>query len=235
MRSDPLPQRPGRPIRTPRASAPATSTDALWRLVHAERAALARDLATLSPADWRHSTLCEEWTVEEVTAHLSAGASVGRFQWIRSMLLAGFRPSLHNHRRMVEHRGASPDETLDRFRAAVGLSTAPSSDLPAYLGEVVVHAQDIRQPLGIATRPRIDALLPVARFFVARDFTVASRRNASGLRLEADDAPFAVGDGPDVRGSLLALVMCLAGRPAYLDELEGPGVPVLRGRIAGGD
>lgn len=151
------------------------------------------------------------------------------------MFVAGFRPHLHNQRRLAEHRGASPAETLDRFRAVIGLSTAPSSDLPAYLGEVVVHAQDIRQPLGIATRSGIDALLPVARFFVARDFTVASRRNASGLRLEADDAQFAVGDGPEVRGNLLALVMCLAARPAYLGELEGPGVPVLRGRIAGVD
>jgi uncharacterized protein (TIGR03083 family) len=219
-------------MHTPRAAAPATGTAALWSLVHAERAALARDLATLSAEEWRHSTLCERWTVEEVTAHLSAGASVGRSQWIRSMLLAGFRPHLHNQRRVAEHRGASPAETLGRFRAVVGLSTAPSSDLPAYLGEVVVHAQDIRQPLGIKTRPGIDALLPVARFFVARDFTVASRRAASGLRLEADDAPFAVGDGPEVRGNLLALVMCLAGRPAYLGELEGPGVPVLRARIA---
>jgi uncharacterized protein (TIGR03083 family) len=209
-----------------------TVTAALWELAHAERATLARDLATLPAEQWRAPTLCGGWDVEEVTAHLSAAASVGRGRWIRSMLLAGFRPHVHNERRLAEHRGASPAGTLDRFREVVDLSIAPSSDIPAYLGEVVVHAQDIRRPLGIPTRPRTEALLPVAEFFVTRNFTVPSRRNAAGLRLVATDAPFAAGEGPEVRGTLLGLVMCLAGRDAYLDELDGPGVPLLRARIA---
>ena len=58
-----------------------------------------------------------------------------------------------------------------------------------------------------------------------------SRRNAAGLRLTATDALFTAGEGPEVRGSLLALVMCLAGRAAYLDELDGPGLPLLLARI----
>ncbi|MHA7217314.1 maleylpyruvate isomerase family mycothiol-dependent enzyme [Arthrobacter sp. MDT1-48-3] len=211
-----------------------TAGDALWDLVHAERASLADDLAALSPEQWDLPTLCGEWSVEEVTAHLSAAASVGGRTWIRSMLLAGFRPAVHNRRRLSEHRGPTAAATLDRFRAVVNLSIAPSPHLPAYLGEIVVHAQDIRRPLGIATQPGVDALLPVAEFFVARNFTVPSRRVASGLRLDATDAPFASGEGPEVRGSLLALVMCLAGRPAYLADLSGPGVPVLRSRITGG-
>ncbi|BBE23527.1 hypothetical protein MN0502_24100 [Arthrobacter sp. MN05-02] len=211
-----------------------TNSYDLWTLAHAERASLAADLASLSPDQWHLSTLCDAWSVEEVTAHLSAAASVGRWAWIRSMVLAGFRPAVHNRRRLAEHRGSTPAETLDRFRAVVGLSVAPSQDLPAYLGEVVVHAQDIRRPLGIATQPGVDALLPVAAFFVARNFTVPSRRIASGLRLEATDAPFVSGEGPEVRGSLLALVMCLAGRPVYLADLSGPGVPILRSRITGG-
>ena len=209
-----------------------TGTDALWELAHAERASLARDLAALRPEQWRAPTLCGEWDVEDVTAHLSAAASVGRGRWIRSMLLAGFRPGVHNRRRLAEHRGASPAGTLERFREVVDLSIAPSSDIPAYLGEVVVHAQDIRWPLGIPTRPGIEALLPVAEFFVARNFTVPSRRNAAGLRLVATDASFTAGAGPEVKGTLLALVMCLAGRAAYLDELDGPGMPLLRARIA---
>lgn len=210
----------------------APGTEVLWKLVHAERAALARDLATLSPEQWRGPTLCSGWDVEEVTAHLSAAASVNRWRWVRSMVLAGFRPHLHNRRRLAEHRGASPDGTLALFRSVVDLSVAPSSDVAAYLGEVVVHATDIRHPLGLPARPGIDALLPVAEFFTAKDFTVPSRSNAAGLRLEATDAPFAVGAGPEVRGALLALVMCLAGRPAFLEELDGPGVALLQKRLS---
>ncbi|WP_299166266.1 maleylpyruvate isomerase family mycothiol-dependent enzyme [uncultured Arthrobacter sp.] len=208
------------------------STNSLWELVQAERAALAEDLEGLTPEQWRHSTLCGRWTVEQVTAHLTAAASLGRWRWLRSMLGAGFRPHVHNQRRLEEHQGDTPAATLDRFRAIVDSRIAPTSDVAAFLGEVVVHAQDIRQPLGIAREPRVDALTPLADFFASRNFTVDSRTLAKGLQLRADDGPFSSGEGPLVSGSTLALVMTMAGRSAYLDELDGPGVQILRSRLA---
>jgi hypothetical protein len=103
----------------------------------------------------------------------------------------------------------------------------------------VVHAQDIRQPLGRGQTPSVDALTPVADFFARRDFTVPSRTRIADLQLKADDGPFATGTGPLVTGSpghrvtgpTLALVMGMAGRLPYLAELDGPGVPILRSRI----
>ena len=203
----------------------------LWALVQAERAALAEDLAGLSAEQWRHATLCGEWDVEQVVAHLTAAASLSQSQWLRSMLAARFRPDVHNQRRLAEHRGRTPAETLDRFRAVITSTTAPSSHTPAYLGEVVVHAQDIRQPLGLARTPGVDALTPVADFFARRDFTVPSRTRVAGLQLRADDGPLATGTGPLVTGSTLALVMSMAGRMPYVAELDGPGVPTLRSRL----
>lgn len=134
-------------------------------------------------------------------------------------------------RRLAEHCGSTPAETLDRFRAVITSTTAPSWHTPAYLGEVVVHAQDIRQPLGLVQPPSIDALTPVADFFARRDFAVASRTHVAELQLRADDGPFAAGTGPLVTGSTLALVMSMAGRVPYLAELDGPGVPTLRSRL----
>jgi uncharacterized protein (TIGR03083 family) len=203
----------------------------LWALAHAERAALAEDLAGLDAEQWRHDTLCGEWNVEQIVAHLTAAASLSQRQWLRSMLAARFRPDVHNQRRLAEHCGSTPAETLGRFRAVVTSTTAPSSHTPAYLGEVVVHAQDIRQPLGLARTPSVDALTPVADFFARRDFAVASRTQVAGLQLRADDGPFAAGTGPLVTGSTLALVMSMAGRVPYLAELDGPGVPTLRSRL----
>lgn len=208
-----------------------SSDGSLWALAHAERAALADDLEGLSPDQWHHQTLCGRWDVEQVVAHLTAAASLNQWQWLRSMLGARFRPDVHNQRRLEEHRGNSTAETLDRFRAVINSSTAPSSHTPAYLGEVVVHAQDVRQPLGLPRAPSIDALTPVAEFFVGRNFTVPSRTNAAGLQLKADDGPFTAGDGPLVTGPTLALVMTMAGRVAYLQDLHGPGVPILRSRL----
>ena len=125
---------------------------------------------------------------------------------------------------------AGPQDPRSPPRPALR-AAAPSSHTPAYLGEVVVHTQDIRQPLGLVRTPSVDALTPVADFFARRNFTVASRTHAAGLQLRADDGPFATGAGPLVRGSTLALVMSMAGRVSYLAELDGPGVPTLRSRL----
>lgn len=210
-----------------------TSKDHLWTLAHAERAALADDMAGLDPEAWHHATLCGQWDVEQVLAHLTAAASLNQWQWLRSMLGARFRPDLHNLRRLREHLGDTPAETLERFRAIISSTIAPTSDTAAYLGEIVVHAQDIRHPLGLSYVPSIEALTLVAEFYAHRDFAVASRTHAKGLLLTADDGPFTAGAGPQVTGSTLSLVMAMAGRAAYLRELRGPGVPVLRERLEG--
>lgn len=205
--------------------------DPLWTLIHAERAKLAADLAGLSDEQWRHGTLCEGWNVEQVVAHLTAVASLNQRRWLQSMLAARFRPEVHNQRRLVEYLGSTPHQTLERFRGVVDATTAPSSHTAAYLGEVAVHAQDIRQPLGLPRTPSVEALLPVAEFFAARDFTVASHTLADGLQLRATDGRFTAGYGLLVRGPLLALVMTMAGRSAYLDQLGGPGASTLRARV----
>ncbi|MGC2343300.1 MAG: maleylpyruvate isomerase family mycothiol-dependent enzyme [Mycobacterium sp.] len=203
----------------------------LWALAHAERAALAEDLSGISPEQWRRGTLCGKWDVEAVVAHLTAAASLNQWKWLRSMLGARMRPDVHNQRRLIEHRGSTPAGTLDRFRAVIYSTTAPSAHIPAYLGEVVVHAQDIRHPLGLVGTPSVDALTPVAAFFARRDFAVASRTRVAGLQLRADDGPFIAGRGSLVTGSTLALVMSMAGRAPYVDELNGPGVQLLRSRV----
>jgi uncharacterized protein (TIGR03083 family) len=207
--------------------------DRLWALAHAERAALAEDLAGLSDEQWRHRTLCGKWDVEEVVAHLTAAASLGQWKWLRSMAAARFRPAVHNRRRLAEHRGRTPAETLDRFRSIIDSTTAPSAHTQAYLGEVVVHAQDIRHPLGLTRTPDLAALTPVAEFFARRNFAVASSSHVADLELRAGDGPFAAGKGALVTGPTLALVMSMAGRPAYLDDLDGPGVRLLGTRIQG--
>ena len=52
-----------------------------------------------------------------------------------------------------------------------------------------------------------------------------------GLRFEATDVEWSSGEGTLVRGPAEPLIMALCGRSAVLDELEGDGVEVLRGRL----
>jgi len=211
-----------------------STTETTWERIHAARRALADDLSTLDDAAWRTTSLCPDWDVEHVVAHLTAAASTGRWAWIRSIVASGFRPAVHNERRLREHLGATPSETLERFRAVVDARTAPTADLAAYLGEVLVHGEDVRRPLGLPAATDVPAWTEVAEFYVARDFAVPSRTRARGLRLEATDGPFAVGKGPVVSGPTADLVLALAGRPAALDPLDGPGAGTLRDRLGDG-
>jgi uncharacterized protein (TIGR03083 family) len=219
------------------ASAPTTDhhrVSSLWPLVHAERAALAEDLADLDDVQWARPSLCEGWVVEDVVAHLTAAASIGPLRWFASVLGARFDFDLHNARRLAEHRGATPAETLERFRRIVGSTRSPLGPTAAWLGEVVVHAQDIRRPLGLVRTPAVGTVSTVALFYASRNFAVPSRTTIAGLRLEATDSPFTTGDGPRVSGTTLALTMAMAGRGAYCDDLGGPGVSILRARCSPG-
>jgi uncharacterized protein (TIGR03083 family) len=220
-------------------TAPAPTTDqhqasGIWPLVHAERAALAEDLAALDDAQWAHPSLCQRWVIEDVVAHLTAAASIGPVRWFASVLGARFDFDLHNDRRLAEYRGATPAETLERFRRIVTSTTSAPGPTAAWLGEVVVHAQDIRRPLGLVRMPPVGAVTEVARFYVRRNFTVASRTAIEGLRVEATDGPLATGTGPLVSGTTLALTMAMAGRRAYCDDLSGPGVSILHARCSSG-
>lgn len=206
----------------------------IWKATHQARQDLADDLAGLDDAQWRQPTLCAEWDVEHVVAHLTAAASIGKWAWMRSIVGSGFRPAVHNDRRLREHLGSTPRKTLEGFRAVTNSTVAPTGDLPAYLGEVIVHSEDIRHPLGLPSRGDVEAVTEVARFYVSRNFTVNSRSVAAGLHLHATDGPFSAGDGPEVSGPTLALVMAMAGRRSHLDQLTGDGMPLLADRLGHG-
>ena len=207
-----------------------TVMDDLPEIQRRELAALVEDLSALDPHQWRSATLCGDWDVEEVVSHLGGAAATTRARWFRSMIAARFNPVVHNRRRLEEFRGGTPQETLARFRQ-VGPIASPIKPSPAGLGEVIVHAEDIRWPLGLRHAPDAAGLLAVARFFAAKNFAVNSKSMVKGLALRATDADFREGSGPEVYGPLLALVMVMAGRGAFLSELSGDGVAELSRRL----
>jgi uncharacterized protein (TIGR03083 family) len=195
-----------------------------------ERDALVEDLRALSPDQWRSATLCGDWDVEEVVAHLGAASRLSFPGWLRSMIGARFDPDVHNRRRLEEFRGSSVEETLERF-TEVGPIRLPRRESVGGLGEMIVHGEDIRRPLGIQHTADADGLMAVATFFATKDFAVNSKTLVEGLRLRAVDAEFVAGDGPEVSGRLLDLVMAMAGRHQVFQDLEGDGLAELRRRL----
>jgi uncharacterized protein (TIGR03083 family) len=202
----------------------------IWSLVHAERAALAADLAEMTDQQWATPSLCTGLTVRQVLAHLTAGASLNPVRWMAGVIRCRFDFDKQVEMRLAEQLGATPAETLARFRRVVTSTTKAPVPIIAMLGEAIVHAEDIRRPLGIQRVYPITTLTQLANYYQGSDLVVPAKGRIAGLRLQASDGPFATGSGPLVSGSTLALIMAMTGRATYCDELDGDGVATLRAR-----
>lgn len=213
---------------TSTSTADRQSAAGIWSLIHAERGALAADLADLTEPRWATQSLCDLFTVREVLAHMTAGASLGPLRWMAGVLRCRFDFDRQVAMRLAEQLGATPADTLTRFRRVTTSTTKPPVPVVAMLGETIVHGQDIRRPLGIEHDHPVATLTAVAHYYQGSDMPVLTKKRARGLRLTATDGPFAAGAGPEVSGTTLALVMAMAGRAVYCDELDGDGVAILR-------
>lgn len=203
-----------------------------WPLVHSERAVLVADLADLSDEQWTTRSLCSELMVREVLAHLIAGASLNSVRWLAGVIRCRFDFDRQVAMRLAEQLGVSPAETLERFRRVVPSTTKPPLPVIAMLGETIVHGEDIRRPLGIHRAHPVETVTRVADYYRGSDLVLPAKGRIRGLRLVAQDGPFTAGVGPLVSGTTLALVMAMTGRTAYLEDLEGDGVDLLRERGA---
>jgi uncharacterized protein (TIGR03083 family) len=206
--------------------------DSPWPVIHAERAALADDLAALTPDRWSTPSLCAGWSVHEVLGHMTATATMTPLGFLSQMARVGFRFETMTRRNIDDQTADGPDATLARFRAAHNRSSGPPGPVDSWLGETLVHAEDIRRPLGITHAYPVDALSRVAEFYRGSNLLIGGKNRVAGLTLHATDTDWSAGTGPEVTGPILALVLATTGRAAALDELTGEGLTTLRDRIA---
>jgi uncharacterized protein (TIGR03083 family) len=202
----------------------------IWPVVHAERAALAADLANLTEEQWRTPSLCERWTVQDVLAHQTGSAMMTPPKFFVKMAGAGFRFDRFADKEVAEQSAGGPAATLARFVAAKDRTTAPPGPKTTWLGEIIVHSEDIRRPLGIAHEYPMDAVLQALDFYKGSNAIIGTKKRIAGLTLKATDADWSHGTGPLVPGPALSLVLAGTGRKAALADLTGDGVATLRSR-----
>lgn len=210
----------------------ATESTPMWSTIAAERAALADDLAQLTDEQWETPSLCEGWTVRDVLAHMASTAAMTPVRFFGSLARHGFRFEKMARHDIETYRGASPAETLKRFRSLVDATTAPPGPALSWLGETIVHAEDIRRPLGIEHTYPSKAVREVAEFYQGSNLILGTKRRIAGLHLAATDDPYAFGEvgRPLVAGPMLAMLLAMTGRRAGLADLQGDGVAVLGAR-----
>lgn len=201
----------------------------IWPLVHAEREALIHDLAQLTDDQWTTPSLCEGWSVHDVAAHLVDNAKATGPGLVWAMVRARFDFDRQNDQGMRRERGATPGETLGRLREVAGRTTGPPVSLDSRLVEEVLHGEDIRRPLGVRHGYAPEAVVRSLDYQVRTSVAMGGGRQiAAKVGLRATDADIAIGEGPEVTGPAVSLLMVISGRGTALADLDGPGVAALR-------
>lgn len=204
--------------------------DDLWGTIARERGALAADLAGLSDAEWATPSLCEGWSVREVLAHMTTTARTGPGGFVAGLARSGFKFDRFSEAGIARHLGTTPADTLAGFVAVRDSRTAPPGPKVSWLGETIVHGEDIRRPLGIRHDHPVDAVVSVMDFYGGSNLLIGTKRRIAGLALRATDADWSHGAGPVVEGPAIDLLVAMTGRTAACDRLSGDGVDVLRSR-----
>jgi uncharacterized protein (TIGR03083 family) len=201
------------------------------RMAREEREEFAALLEGLTPQQWESPTLCDQWRVRDVVAHVIGYDELSRAQLIRRMAKGLVTRGGANAVGVAEYAGKSPEELTElvrKYAEPQGLTAGFGGRIA--LTDGMIHQQDIRRPLGI---PRaIDS----ERLRAALDFALTAPRilgawRTRGVRLLATDLDWCHGKGPEVRGSGEALLMAMAGRHAGVADLQGPGLDKLAQRI----
>jgi uncharacterized protein (TIGR03083 family) len=204
---------------------------AAWDMISAERAALADDLEKLPAADWDRPSLCAGWTVRHVVAHIVATATLTPPAFFVKLARSGFR-----FPRMVQAEidrlaaAHDPAGLVAALRSRVHARTAPPGPTVSWLGETIVHGEDVFRALGGYRSHPVEHLTTVADFYKGSNMLIGTRNRIAGVALRATDAEWRHGTGPEAAGPMVALVLAMTGRRAALDDLTGDGVAVLRGR-----
>ena len=208
--------------------------DTTWELVATERRTLADLLAGLAPEQWEVRSLCSEWRVRDVVAHLAmtpTGAP-SPATMLRALLATRGRLWPAGRDVAITYAAAPPDQLVSGLRRDATARTKPVFvQADNILPDLVIHGQDVAVPLGL------DRPIPAAagRAALSRIWAMgwpfhASRR-FDGFRVHADDCDWSAGAGPDVSGSTAHLLLLMTGRDVDA-HLHGRGADTLSRRFA---
>ncbi|GAA4688672.1 maleylpyruvate isomerase family mycothiol-dependent enzyme [Pseudonocardia yuanmonensis] len=191
--------------------------DEKWAVIAGQRRVLADLLAGLDDDEWERPSLCAEWRVRDVAAHVAlTPQSPGMLRILALGVRAGGDLQAVNRDLALEHARRPPARLVAELRELADSRAKPAiTTLDNLAFDVLVHVQDVAVPLG-RTAPMP---LAAAREGLARVWRMGwpfwARRRFRGMRLVATDVDWTAGDGPaerEVRGPAEALLLLLTGR-----------------------
>lgn len=205
-------------------------SNSVWPTVHEERRVLADDLAGLTAEQWAAQSLCSEWNVHQVLAHLLSAAKMTPPKFLVRIAAARFKFDDFAAKQVALESAGGPAATLAAVRAVETRESAPPGPKETWLGEAFVHGEDIRRPLGIRRAYPLPEVVRVIGLYARSNTIIGGKSRVAGLTLRASDIDYSIGSGPVVEGPAISLLLAASGRKSALDELSGPGVHTLRER-----
>jgi uncharacterized protein (TIGR03083 family) len=203
-------------------------SDETWRYIHAERAQMVETLTSLSAEQWATPSLCTGWSVQDATGHILAAAEQTPVNFYKELISAGFKFDVFTDRAAKRLGQLGPDDLARRLQSRTTTTNHPPAPVMAMLGEIIVHGEDIRRPLGLPHRASEAALVAVADNYKRSNLLTGAKRRIAGLQLRASDGDWVHGEGPEVSGPMISLILAMTGRG--VDDLTGEGAPLLAGR-----
>ena len=199
--------------------------DEPFALVAAERRAFADVLESLTPAQWATPSLCGDWRVKDVAAHLLVGPTASMREFLLAMATSRFDFDRANRRLTAKRADRSTDELVALLRThADSRFTPPGQDWHAPLMDLFIHRLDCLVPLGIPVDRPVEPWAEILDHLVEPGSQrIFGRRGPPAATLVATDLGWSHGSGPEVAGPAEACGLVLAGRAAGLTQLSGPG------------
>ncbi|QIK66256.1 maleylpyruvate isomerase family mycothiol-dependent enzyme [Nocardioides sp. HDW12B] len=202
-------------------------TEERWAMIEAERLSLADLLEGLTPERWEQQSLCSEWRVRDVAAHVAMTPQGLKLTPIL-VGVAKARGDLWAFGRDVAraHAERPVDVLVDELRRDAASRKMPAvTNAKNILLDAIVHGQDIAVPLGIEREVPAEAAAAGFERVWSMGWPFHARKRLRGLRLVATDAPVDVGDGAAVEGRVGDLLLLATGRTeAAVRRLTGPGL-----------
>ena len=122
----------------------------IWTAIAQERRRLANDLDALTDQDWNRPTVCSDWNVKAVAAHLVLPFEVSKPRFALNVIRN--RRDVPKTIRLLSAKvdaANTPEQIVEKLRSNADSKWKPpgvGAEVP--LGEIVVHAQDIRRATG---------------------------------------------------------------------------------------
>jgi uncharacterized protein (TIGR03083 family) len=202
-----------------------------WDMTRSERGSLADALAGLQPSDWDQPSLAAGWSVRDVVAHMIVTAEMTPPRFFSQLAGSGFKFNAMAEKNIANRQaGLTNDQLVDAYRARVDTRNAPPGPALSWLGETIVHGEDIFRALDTYRPHPVEHVVAVGNFYAGSNLLIGAKKRTAGVTLRATDTDWTRGSGPEVAGPAIALVMAMCGRADALDDLTGPGVELIRGR-----